>query len=241
MIGPIMGGVARLRYLASNVNVAVFGNSLVAGVGATGGQTFPAQIGQQPPLTAGGVVPVSLGLSGSNIAALRGYLSNVNNLYAAGKTNVLIIWEGTNSICNSGNVTGLAAAAEMKSLIDLMRTGRPWERVIVMTTLPRFGSIAGTNSGGTTLSVVEANAELDAYNAYLKANWRAMGAQGLVDVRAGGIFVYPPGATVCAPGSAMYPYMNTGAEGTAAVHCNNAGYALAAQYAVDVLKRLPAR
>lgn len=223
-MGPIMGGLPVLKYSAAGVNIVFDGNSLVAGSGASGSSKFlPAQVAALSPLN-GLVTVTNIGVAGQSIANMRTRgTAYADANYVAGKKNILVVWEGTNSICNEVK-TGAAAGAEMAGYCADRLAAHPDWIIVQMTTLPRFGLI-------TTYTVAQANAELDAYNAYLQANHRTMGCKRLVDVRTAGIFTYT-GPTV---NGTMSPYMSD------TTHCNDAGYGLVAQYVADVLKRLPAR
>jgi len=224
-MGPILGGVPRMQYSGAAANVVFDGNSLVAGFQASSSNmAMPAQMSRLPPLN-GGVNVTNIGVSGQTINQMRGRGTQyADGSYVTGKKNILLAWEGTNTICNNGSAkTGLAAAADMATYVQERLAAHPGWFIVMMTTLPRFGIEAW--------SIADGNAQLQAYDDYLRANWRAMGCKALVDVRAGGVFVYT-GTTM---DSKMAPYM---AE---TIHCNDTGYGLVAQYCADVLKRLPAR
>jgi len=227
MIGPILSGAARMKYSGVGTNIVFDGNSLVYGYQASSSaKSMPSQMAALPPLN--GAVQVSnIGVSGQNITQMRSRgAAQADARYAAGKKNILLAWEGTNTICNTGSgagKTGLAAAADMVAYVQDRLAAHPDWFIVMMTTLPRFGLDAW--------SIADGNAHLQAYDDYLRANWRAMGCKALVDVRAGGVFVYT--GTTMDP--KMAPYM---AE---TIHCNDTGYGLVAQYCAAVLKRLPAR
>ncbi len=221
----ILSGAGFTKY-GSGVNIVFDGNSLVAGTGASGSLTYlPAQLAGLAPLS-GAVTVKNLGSPGDNITDMRNRGAATDNAYVAGKKNILIAWEGTNTICrdNSGaGKTGLAAAADLVAWTQDRLAAHPDWKIVHMTTIPRFA----VNTWGTD----GANAQMQIYDDYLRNNWRAMGSKGVIDVRAAGVFVYTSGG----PSATLAPYM---AE---VIHCNDAGYALIAQYCASALRRLPAR
>lgn len=225
-MGPILGGVPRMKFSSTTAAIIFDGNSLVAGYGASNNNSLPSQLAALAPLNSA-VSMGNTGVTGQNITGMRTRgASVVDGAYAAGKKNILFAWEGTNTICNNdsnANKTGLQAAADMVLYCQDRLAAHPGQVIILVTAMPRFDTHNRT--------VAQQEVELSAYNDYLLANYRDMGAKAIVDVRAGGVFTYT-GPTMSA---AMSPYMSD------TVHCNDAGYALIARYCADVLKRLPAR
>lgn len=229
MIGPIMGGVTRLKYSASSVNVVFDGNSLTAGVG---GGPYTSYVASMAPLN--GVVTVTnCGINGQTTAAMMS-ASDVDGAWAAGKTNILVAWEGTNSIAGGGS-TAQQAATDMASYIAARQGAHPWT-VLLLTCLPR-------QSGAGQQQTTDLNAALDAYNAILRSTYRTMGARMLVDIRASGspfnLADYQM-ATFEAAASAANTLWAAGETGQH-IHLSNAGYFQVAQMVADALKRLPAR
>lgn len=221
-----MGASGLVRFSGDQTNIVFDGNSLVYGYGLADppNQSVPGQLKPMAPLN-GNVNVLNIGVSGQTIDNMRTRGTQYADAgYVPGKRNVLLAWEGTNSVCNT-TMTGQAAGDAMRAYCaDRLAAHKDWI-IVLMTTLPRFDVSAGS------WTVPQANAELSAFDAYLKANCRSMGAKALIDVRAGGIFTYT-GPTMSA---AMSQYM---AEN---VHYNAAGGALIAAYVAAVLKRLPAR
>lgn len=225
MIGPILGGAARQKYGASSANIVFDGNSLVAGtvLPSPSTQNIAAQLKPMAPLN-GAVNMVNIGVGGHTIAQMAAHGADSN--YVAGKRNILIAWEGTNSICNT-SMTGQAAGAAMAAYCADRLAAHPSWAIVLMTTIPRFDAY------GSSWTVSQLNNELLAYDAYLRANWKAMGAKALLDVRASGLFACAPGAGSMP--TAMAPYMID------QIHYNPAGGAILAGYVAAALKRLPAR
>jgi hypothetical protein len=216
-----------VRYSGAGVNIVFDGNSLVFGYKASStSQSTPSQMALLPPLN--GLVTVkNIGVTGQNITNMRSRgTAYADANYAPGKKNILLAWEGTNTICNTdagAGKDGPGAAADMAAYCQDRLSAHPDWVIVMMTTIPRFDT--------HTKTIAQQNADMQAYDDYLRANWRAMGCKGLVDVRAGGIFVY----TGPVMDAKMSPYM------TELVHCNDAGYGLIAQYCATALRRLPAR
>lgn len=221
-MGPIMDGMPLLRYTAAKVNIVIDGNSFVSGTGAsTLSKTLPNQLKALAPLN-GQITVTSTGVAGQSITDMRTRGTQyVDSLFNAAKTNVLIAVEGTNSVCNLGR-TGIQAGQDMAAYCADRLAAQPW-KIILLGTIPRF---VMANWG-----VANGNAQLQAYNDYLAANHRAMGAKRYVDPRSEGIFIYT-GATM---DPIMSPYMD---EGT---HPNDNGYGKLAGYIANTLKRMPAR
>lgn len=231
MIG-INTGVRTARYSGAGTNIVFDGNSLVAGVGASSAASnLPAQLAALAPLN-GAVSVVNIGVSGQNITDMRNRgASFADANYVAGKTNVLIVWEGTNTVCNNvanSGKTGAAAGADLAAYCADRRAAHPDWTIVLLTTMPRF------NIPSTAYTIATANDELSNYNTYIKNNFRGMGARRVIDVRASGVFTYT--GTTCT--ALMQTYMS---EATGAVHCNDSGYALIAGYCATGLRALPMR
>lgn len=221
-MGPILGGVPIIRYSAAGSNIVFDGNSLVEATHVPAGKGIVPQLMPLPPLNSQ-VSITNIGKNGQTINDMRARGSAYADAsYVAGKKNILIAWEATNSICNTG-FTGAVAGAQMEAYCAERLAAHPDWVIVLMTTIPRFATGA--------YAVPTGNAELNSYDAYIKENFKRMGAKKIIDVRASGIFTYT-GPTVSAE---MAPYM------LEEIHYNAAGGALLAQYVADGIKRLPAR
>lgn len=228
MIGPILGGVAPVVYKTANTVMVFDGNSLVFGVGSTGGQNLPVQQAALAPIS-GALTITNTAVSGQTINDMRARGDSVvDPVFAAAgsKSKVLALWEGTNSISNTPVRTGLEAIADMTAYIAERRAAIAGLKIVLLTTIPRYFM------NGTTIQ--NGNAQLLVYNNYILANYRDMGADAVVDVRTNPVFVYPAGATTMP--SYMTPYSSDGHT-----HLNNAGYALVAAMVAAALRRLPKR
>jgi hypothetical protein len=166
---PILGGYPRLRF-DSTVAMTFDGNSIVRGAGAPAGFDFPTLLGQLSPFDTVDSI-TNLGVDGRTTQGMIDAGATCDAAYVSGKTNVLVAWEGVNSINNAGR-SAAQAVDDMAAYVAARLAVHPW-KVVLVTCLP-----APALSGGT-------NTALDAYNVLLLANWRSMGAAHIVDVRAG--------------------------------------------------------
>lgn len=231
MMGPILGGRPPTLKFDANVNIVCDGNSLTAGVG---GYPWPNGLKIRTGFTAPSYVNV--GVSGQTTQQMNGVgadVTDVNGAWVAGKTNVLVAWEGTNSICNVGR-TAAQAAQDMADYIAARKAVHPWI-VLIGTCLPRQ-----TNNGQA--ATTSQNAVLDAYNALLRANYRAYGAKGLFDVRQAGspfnVADYQMATFETAAAGGLWAAGETGNH----IHLSSAGYdALVDQIIIPAIKRLPTR
>lgn len=231
--GPLLGGVARLRFNAGATNVVFHGNSLMAGVYSTA--TMPQRVQALPPIS-GQLTVTNIGRPGYTWDNLSADAGNVDALYVAGKTNILVVWEGTNTIKNNG-FNGLACYNNAASYTAARLALHPWW-VIHMTTLPcRYSSFTDSDADAMQVGIAD-------YNALLRANFGTIGAKALVDLgQPGGPFVPPPNNSTAAfsamtrAGSTIW----TPAEPGQWVHINDNGYAGVADMVALALRRLKAR
>lgn len=175
-MGPLRGGIARFKDW-NNANLVFDGNSLVAGQGAVYAEDKVSRLlGLLPPLNSTLDRIQNSGVSGQSFAQMRTRVYQaVNQYYVPGKKNILFVWEGTNSICNESR-TDVQAIADFTGYCSDVRAGHSDWYIIGLTTLPRGGIIS-------TYTVAQANAYLDGFNVLLKANFRAIGCDAVVDVR----------------------------------------------------------
>jgi hypothetical protein len=230
---PTLNSVGRVRH-AGGSNTVWDGNSLFAGVGASSGANrVPEKTGSLAPLAGTGSTVVNLGVSGQTWRQMDGLDSgnaaDVDAAWVAGKTNILIVWETTNAVFNAGR-TGIQAAQDEAQYIADRKAVHPW-KVVALTTIPRQNADAQA-----TLDAK--NAELVAADNYMRRNYRSMGIDVLVDLRA--------------PGSpfAFANYLPTTWDAQAGlwneasggrVHLSDAGYLIVAQMVASGLRRIPIR
>lgn len=226
MIGPILGGSPRASFDPAKFAMTVDGNSIF-GVG-----DLAQQVAALPPIS-GRFVIANKAISGQTTRDMINSPTDVNNSYVTGKTNVLLVWELTNSIHNDGGRTGPETIADTIEYINARqawltanRPGqKPWT-IVLMTGIPRGGNLSAVTAD-------EGEARMQYCNAYIRANYKAMGAVAYVEARQpGGPFDFTD-----VTNSARFP----SSLWTDKTHPNSAGKAFLAQYIADVLRRLPAR
>ena len=210
--------------MSSSVNIVFDGNSMVQGSNMTTPSTesLPAQLKLLAPLS-NLTTMINVGIGGQDIAAMRTRrAAYVDANYSAGKRNILLVWEGTNSICNTVLTGDQAFDALSAYCSEVLAVHSDWY-IVLLTTIPRFAP--------NTWGVVAANGHLDTYNSRVKSEYKTIGARQVIDVRADGTFAYS-GPTVS---GVMAPWMD------GSIHPNLAGYGLVAQYCATALRRVSAR
>lgn len=109
--------------------------------------------------------------------------ANIDPLIVGGVTNVVVIWGGTNDFA-LGGATVATVYANLQTYCNA-RKAAGWNKVLVITTVSRFGNNPGT--GHTN------DFDIAAYNTLIRANWPTF-ADGLIDVAAnanlGGLGAY---------------------------------------------------
>lgn len=169
-MGPILGGVARMKY-DSGVKICCDGNSLTESYGS--GTPYPTQLAALAPLN--GAVSVSnTGISGQHTFQMTANASDVEATYDATKRNILIAWEGLNSI-ESGGLSARAAADDMHTYITARLAAHPDRQIILLTCPPR--------EIGDEAADIALNTRIDAYNVILRNEYRSWGVKVLVDIR----------------------------------------------------------
>lgn len=222
-MGPIMGGVPRMKFDASKVAITFDGNSHVSIIGS--GSFFlntPADMGSVP--------IANTGIGGRNWAMMNGLEGGssgpVDASYVPGKVNILIAWEGTNTLRflerTPAQAWGecLAYCNARQAYVAANRPGqRPW--VIVLGTCLPLGQSAGDAKQQVIYD----------YNTLMVNGYRAAGISGLFDVRAPES-VFAGSAGIAAMTSGAYAYGDD-------LHSNTAGYTHVVQDSIiPALKRL---
>lgn len=229
MMGPILGRSTRMRFNSSKVAITYDGNSHVSITRDSGRFTaLPASMGS---------VPINnIGVGGSTWRMLNGLdggdASDVDGAYVNGKTNILIAWEGTNTLREFGRTPAqgwqdcVDYCSARQAYVAANRPGqRPW--IILLGTCLPLG--ANYQYGDP----VPRNAAIDAYNVIMRQNFRQV-AKGLFDVReVGSIFEGDLGKTAITSG--IY------AQGDS-LHSTWDGYGkVTTNQIIPALRRLPAR
>lgn len=224
MRGPIMGCGPKAVFTTAAAVVAIDGNSIIADGSIAG------YMRDLPPIS-GGLVVSHTGIGGQTIRDMINSPSDINAMYSPTKECFLIVFEGTNSIFNEGR-TGVEAAADLAEYIAARQAwvtanypaGKLW-RVVPTTAIPR-GSFLGS-----TWDAVTGETQLQAYNAYIRANFAAMGAERFVECRrTGGPFDFTDSTNPANFPGALWDDMT---------HPSDAGQLILAGYINDVLKRMP--
>lgn len=237
-MGPILGSVARLKYSAAGTTVTCDGNSITAGIVHTSGPSayYPAQLSALAPVS-GQFTCANLGVSGQTTRMMNGLdggsTSDVDGAFVAGKKNVLIAWEGTNSV----DTTARTAAQIAQDLADYVaaRLALHPEWIIILPTILPF--IRGTDSQAVT---DEKNSRVDATNALIRTNYRTWGAKALVELRVAP-FVLPDYTLASFETPALLALWAADEAAGTHIHLRDAGMAFLANACAGVLKRLPAR
>ena len=240
-MGPILGGVPRLKITNATARIACQGNSLTIGDGV------PFQSGQDYVTVLQGLSAVNSQFTIRNDGSSGQITSQMittaqgtfyDNIYTAGKTNIVILWEGTNSIGRAapyGGLTGVQAAAEMQTLVSTILSKHSDYIIIILTALPQM------NFNYSTAQVMQ---YIDDYNAIIKSDYRSWGAKAVCDVRQAGY----PWAALSASNYSTPAFEDMGAGGagpywkaaeTTHLHLNNLGYAKIAEMVNTTLLKLP--
>jgi lysophospholipase L1-like esterase len=219
------------------VNIVFDGNSLFSGVGASGSGTYlPTQVAGIAPMSGSGASYSNKGVSGQTWRQMDGFdggsSSDVDAAWVNGKTNILVTWETSNSVFNTGR-TAAQTIVDAQSYINNRLTAHSGWKIVLMTTLPR------QISGNQTLTNTN-NAINETVDAYFRQNYRAMGAKALVDIRAGNSpfnFTGYTNTDFSASNTDSLWYEALGGR----VHPNDAGYAVIAKMIANTLRRLGIR
>lgn len=231
MMGPILSGALPRMKFDADTNIICDGNSLTAGVG---GFAWPNGLKTREGFTTCTIAQFAV--SGQTTLQMSSNAADIDGAWKDGKRNVLVVWEGTNSICNANPFRSAAlAAGDMQAYIAARLALHPWI-VLVGTCLPRQTAMGQTQT-------TDQNTILDAYNALVRANYRAWGAKGLFDVRQAGsafnVSDYQMASFETMADSTGYW---ASGETNNHIHLSSPGYHhLIDNFIVPALKRLPAR
>lgn len=211
----------------SSVRVVWDGNSLVYGVGATSGQTLPVQVSALAPMSGSGATYSNHGISGQTWSAMLS-AADIDGAWQAGKINVLVCWETTNTVCNTPGLSSAQTIDGIAAYIAARRAAHPWI-IVGITTIPR-----------ETSGLMTSQSERERLNGIMVEVDSAMKSgqldfDAVVDVR-------QPGSPFALAGYSTADFDGSGwiwAElSPNRVHLLNAGYAIVAGYVADALKRI---
>lgn len=230
-MGPIMSSRPLVRYTAALTNVVCNGDSLTSGQGASSSaMAYPKQMQLLSPIN-NQLVVTNTGIGGTNANTWINDHSAIDAAYVAGKVNVLTIDLGTNGV-GFTNQSGIDEAVRIGTLCAALLAVHPDWKIGVCTTIPR-------GIGATQADRNSFNSALESLNAYLKANYKAMGAKILIDMR-------DPGSPFAFTDYLPETFNSTGlwASGesdTDRTHLNDSGYAAKAAIVAAAIRRMPLR
>jgi lysophospholipase L1-like esterase len=121
----------------SNINIVCEGDSLTNGLGATFNQNYARQMSStlRSPL-------ITTATSGATITNLTTRKNRVDNNIKAGKTNILVVWAGTNDMYNEG-VSETNAYNSLVAYAQARKTAG-FDKVYVLTCIARVSTIKST-------------------------------------------------------------------------------------------------
>lgn len=245
MMAPILGGPARLRYAAGKANIVFHGNSIVLGQSGAS-NPMPAQVQTMAPVN-NQVACINKGVNGQSWAGMRSTGGQVDALFVAGIPNILIVLEGHNSQFGEGKTPAQAWADAVAYHADRLASHPEW-RIYDITNIPAYYQNWSDSDSATN------NAKLETYNNLARANWRSVGAKGIIETRLpGSPFVFADyNRTTFASAkinglSIWSPNDQQGGGGTGQnqfVHPSDTGYGpfgMAGMVANQCLRRVPIR
>lgn len=181
-VGTLVSG-AFPKWTSGAINLVFDGNSITRGQGATNAiHNLTACVARRTPYV-GTSQPAlqNLGVDGQTWRMMDGLdagsSADVDAAWTVGKTNVLIAWEGTNSL--QAGRTVLQAVGDATTYLANRQAANSWDVRVIATAMPR--GQADVASG----TIAGMNALIDAWNTYIRANYIAMGFTHLIDVRTG--------------------------------------------------------
>lgn len=215
------------RRPTSDFNIVHDGNSLTAGIDMTMGMTMPQQVARSAPITGSGAALSSKTNSGWTWLQMQSQDgAAVDAAWVSGKTNILVIWETTNSLATGRTVQ--QAYDDAKAYITARRAANPWI-IIVLTTIPRQNHPDAQQANNDLF-----NANLLAVDALMKSQVADLGADYILDVRrAGSPFAFT--AYTPADFNAIQQYW-VGTTGR--VHLNNVGMQIISGYVSEMLSTI---
>ena len=162
LFGILEGGGSVPVY--PTLNIVCDGNSLTYGYEVPADSSYPSQLSETSPFSTNGTVVYNLGVSGqSTIDMINDYGTQVAPLYTSNPASVLVAWELTNDLYNTGN-----ADTVINRMVRFCQMGQATGfDVVVMTAIAR--KIVGTTTGGDDQSSFDT--KLAIVNSYIKLNY----------------------------------------------------------------------
>ena len=215
---------SRLK-IGSGTNIVWDGNSLFVGVPGANGNGIPAKAEEMAPILGSGATSTNLGVGGQTWRKMDGLdggdASDVDGAYDdEADSNILILLESTNAAW--AGRSGAQMIDDATTYIGNRRQAHAWTGVVLITPPPRLGD--ATQCG-----------RLADFVDLARENYRAMGVDVLVDVRAyaGGLLDFL--GTDVSQFNASSEYWHTDH-----VHFNETGADLVAEMVAHGLRRLRA-
>lgn len=225
-MGPLLGSRPMVRYDPAKTNIVFAGNSIVVGDGVTTrpADTWPVRLAAAAPIN-NALSIANLGHDGWSISALDG-AGDTSPLFVAGKTNLLLFYEGTNTLKDGTSAS--VAISRLQTYINNRLAEHPW-KIVLVSTIPFI-------EGATDAQSQANNTQVDLFNATMKATHKQMGAVAYIDVRTGAPWGNMPDyshASFVANCSSLFVADFT--------HPNTAGTQLLADLMAPQLRRIPLR
>jgi len=220
------------NYQAATHNIVFDGNSLVAGAGAST-QYLANKVHSFPILSSSGLSVKSFGIGSQTFANMSSNHSDIDSSFVSGRRNILICWEGTNSIYFGR--TGDQAASDGADYVNSVKSLNPSWEVYVLTTIPR----RQIRNNGDSIEIF--NFILEDYDSQIRSNWRSLGFNGFIDLREkGSPFRFTGYST--SDFANIDAYLASGEKSTNAfsVHLNASGYDLVAKFIEQKLRSIGA-
>lgn len=174
LFGIVYGGSSTPPPSGDTSVIVCDGNSLTYGYDLPSDSSYPSKLATLAPFNSNGSTVSNYGVSGqSTIDMLNDYSSQIAPLYNANQNSVLVAWELTNDLYNTGNTDTV-----INRMVRYCEGGQVTGfKVIVMTGISR--KITGTTSGGDNQSSF--NSKMATINTYLKTNFATF-SDGIVSL-----------------------------------------------------------
>ena len=246
-IGTLVSGPYP-KWTSGSINMVFDGNSITRGRGTSSiGYNISASVSKRPPYIGTGQTSLTngttnnFGLDGQTWRMMDGLdagsSADVDAAWAAGKTNVLVASEGTNTlflgITSSANISAIVTQAigDATNYIANRQIAHNWNVRIICTQIPRNQP---PNGGGT---VADMNSGIDQYNSYIRSNYLAMGYTHLCDFRVSGS-PYNFNSYSSSDFNAVASYYNGALDTPYQVHPTDIGYSCMSSILSDVLSTI---
>lgn len=226
-MGPLLGSRPVVRFDPATTNVVFVGNSIVVGDGVASrpADTWPVRLAANAPIS-NALSIANLGHDGYSITALDG-AGDTSAQFVAGKTNVMLFYEGTNTL-KGGGTSASTAIGQLQAYIKNRLAEHPW-KIVLVSTIPFIET--ATDAVSQTQNTI-----VDQFNATMKATYKQMGAVAYIDVRTGAPWGSMPDYSL-----ASFQVNCSSLFAADFTHPNTAGTQLLADLMAPQLRRIPLR